>query len=91
MTRPIRLTGRAPVYTREAITAGSEGVMTVRCVVTLAGSLESCRVLKSVPHMEQAVLEALATHRYQPATFQGQPVTVDYVMNIRLVHPRSGR
>jgi protein TonB len=38
--------------------------------------------------MEKAVLEALASQKFKPVTFQGRPVSVDYVFNIRLVLPR---
>lgn len=87
MTRPVQVEGRDPVYTREALEARVEGLMIVKCVISLEGKLERCRVIKPLPHMEKAVLEALATKRYTPVTFQGRPVTVDYVFNIRLVMP----
>jgi protein TonB len=38
--------------------------------------------------MEQAVLDALYASRYKPVTFQGRPVTVDFVFNLRLQLPR---
>lgn len=88
MTRPIQLEGRDPQYTREALAAGVQGVMIVKCVITTEGRLQQCRTIKPLPHMEQAVLEALATKRYKPVTFQGRPVAVDYVFQIRLVLPR---
>jgi len=63
MTRPTRIAGREPQYTREAMMARVEGMMIVRCTITLEGTLTNCRVIKSLPHMEKAVLDALATHR----------------------------
>ncbi len=87
MTRPEQTEGRDPVYTREALEAHVEGLMLVKCVVTVEGRLENCRIIKSLPHMDQAVLEALATKRFKPLTYQGRPVAVDYVFPIRLVIP----
>jgi periplasmic protein TonB len=87
MTRPQKISGKDPVYTREALAAKIEGLMIVRCVITVEGKLEGCKVIKPLPYMEKAVLEALATHQYTPVTFQGKPVSVNYVFNIKLVIP----
>jgi periplasmic protein TonB len=88
MTRPARIAGQDPVYTREALEARIEGLTIVKCVITSEGKAENCRMIKALPHMEKAVLEALATQKFKPVTFQGRPVSVDYVFNIRLVLPR---
>ncbi|MCC6621490.1 MAG: energy transducer TonB [Deltaproteobacteria bacterium] len=85
MERPRKLSGRDPEYTREALEAKVEGTMIVRCVIELDGKLEDCKVIKSLPYMEQAVLSALATHTYSPVMFQGRPTRVNYVFNIKLV------
>ncbi|HZH04777.1 MAG TPA: energy transducer TonB, partial [Myxococcaceae bacterium] len=87
MARPTQLSGRDPQYTREALEARIQGLMIVKCTITLEGTLRDCRVIKPLPHMERAVLDALASRRYTPVTFQGRPVAVDYVFNIRLVLP----
>ena len=87
MTRPVRLSGEDPSYTREAREAGVEGMLVVRCTITSEGRLEDCRVIKGLPHMDAEVLRALSTHRYSPVTFQGRPVRVGYVFNVRLRLP----
>jgi TonB family protein len=88
MTKPVLISGRDPVYTREALTARVEGSVSVKCTITTEGTLAGCRVLQSVPHMDKAVLDAMATRRYRPVTYQGRPVAVDYVFTIRLVLPK---
>lgn len=88
MTRPKRLSGEDPRYTREAIEANVQGVTIAKCVIEIDGRLQNCRIVKALPYMENAVLDALATHRYSPVTFQGQPVRVDYTFNIKLVMPQ---
>ncbi|XXT18339.1 TonB family protein [Sorangium sp. So ce429] len=87
MTRPVPIAAPAVVYTREARQARVEGTLLARCVVTTAGTLTGCRIVKGVPHMNEAVLSALAASRYRPVTYQGQPVNVDYVFSIKLVLP----
>ena len=87
MTRPTPISAVAPTYTREALEARVEGTVIAKCVVTTSGALTGCRIVKGVPHMDQAVLSALAASKYQPATLQGKPVSVDYVFSMRLVLP----
>jgi protein TonB len=87
MTRPEQTGGDPPKYTREALAAGIQGTMLVKCVITVGGTLENCRIIKALPHMERAVLDALSTWRYKPVHYQGRPVAVDYLIQIRLVIP----
>ncbi len=88
MSRPVELSGKDIVYTREALAARVEGTMMVKCLITKQGKVENCRVLKGLPHMNEAVVQALQSRTYKPITLQGTPVAVDYVFNIRLVAPR---
>ncbi len=88
MTRPEALVKPNPQYTREALEARVQGLMIVKCVITTEGKLEKCRIIKPLPHMDNAVLDALYASRYKPVTFQGRPVAVDYVFNLRLQLPR---
>jgi serine/threonine-protein kinase len=88
MTRPEQLDGKEITYTREALAAKVQGVMLVRCTITKQGKVENCRILKPVPHMETAVVEALQSRIYKPILYKGQPVAVDYVFNIKLQLPR---
>lgn len=85
MDRPRKVSGRDPEYSREALAAGVEGMMIVRCVIELDGKLQDCKVLKTLPYMEESVLSALATHRYTPVMFQGRPQRVNYTFNIKLM------
>jgi periplasmic protein TonB len=87
MARPSPIGADEIQYTREAREAHVSGVMIVKCVITLEGTLTNCRVIKSVPLMDKPVLDALARHRGTPATFQGRPVSVDYTFTIRLKMP----
>jgi protein TonB len=87
MNRPRRLSGRDPLYTPQALTVKSQGTMIVRCVIEVDGRATGCRVLKSVPGMDEAVLAAFATHRYSPIIYKGQPARVSYTFNFRLELP----
>ncbi|HTJ81131.1 MAG TPA: TonB family protein [Polyangiaceae bacterium] len=76
MDRPHKIGGPDPAYTREAREAHVEGKMLVQCVITVDGSLSGCKVLKSLPFMDSAVLSALAQQRWAPAQVDGKPVSV---------------
>jgi protein TonB len=86
--RLVRTGGRAPSYTREALAARVEGTVLVKCVVGTDGALSNCRILKSVPHMDGAVLGAMATWRFEPVVSGGRPIAVDHVFTLRLVLPK---
>jgi len=87
MTPPAMISGPAPQYTPEAIERAVEGSMQVRCVVNVAGEVKACKVLKGLPLMNGAVVDALQKRKYRPALAQGRPVNVYYTFNIRLNLP----
>ena len=49
MTRPSLLSKTDPTYTREALAASVQGLMLVKCTITLQGALTACRVVKVFP------------------------------------------
>ena len=63
-------------------------LMIVKCVVSTQGVVRNCRVMKSLPFMDRAVIEALEKRRYTPALLRGQPIEVDYTFKIKLTLPR---
>src|SRR5690349_11130496 len=76
MERPRRLSGDSPVYTREAAEQHVEGTFIARCELTENGDVTDCCVLKGLPYMNEAVLDALETWKYTPARFKGRPVRI---------------
>src|SRR5512140_3409591 len=87
MTPPAMLSGPAPEYTADAVERRVEGAMEVRCVVTSEGQVRACKVIKGLPFMNGAVIEALERRKYKPALAQGKPVAVYYTFNLRLKLP----
>jgi serine/threonine-protein kinase len=85
MSAPEQLEGRPIAYSREALEAGVQGNVRAKCVINLHGRLENCRIIKSLPFMDKPVLDALATRRYKPILFEGKPVAVEYVFDIKLL------
>jgi hypothetical protein len=65
-----------------------EGLMVVRCVVSIKGYVNACQVVRGLPLMNGAAVSALERRRYHPALLQGRPVAVYYTFKIRLTLPK---
>ncbi|WNZ64812.1 energy transducer TonB [Myxococcus sp. MxC21-1] len=86
---PPRLMGSPGIeYTHQALAARVEGTMIAKCVITVSGDVTDCRIIKGLPHMNEAVLDALHNRRYTPVQYQGRTVSVSYVFTLRLKLPR---
>lgn len=88
MTPPQVLAGPPLEYTQQALEREVEGTMLVKCIVRVDGTVHDCRVLKSVPFMDRAVVNVLERRRYKPATQGGQALDVDYTFTIKLKLPQ---
>lgn len=78
--RPRRLSGKAPFYSPEAREAGVGGKVVAECIITATGTIEKCQIIKSLPALDQAVLDALATWRFEPMYFVGRAVSTKYTV-----------
>jgi protein TonB len=88
MTPPAKVAGPDPEYTQKALDHEVQGVMKVKCIVTIEGMVRNCRVVQSLPFMDRAVLDALERRRYKPAMLQGKAIDVNYTFTIKLTLPR---
>ncbi|HVP66100.1 MAG TPA: energy transducer TonB [Anaeromyxobacteraceae bacterium] len=88
MKRPVFRSGPELAYTPAALERGVEGLIVVKCVITVQGLVRECRVLKSLPSLDAAVVDALEHRVYEPARLGGEPVEVDYVFKVNLRLPR---
>ncbi len=84
MTRPVFVSGPELTYTQMAMEREVEGLMVVKCVITVEGAVRDCRVLKGLPYMDSAIVDALEHRRYKPAVQNGKPVEVNYVFRVNL-------
>lgn len=81
---PVLLSAPEVMLSPEARRTGVEGTMIVRCVITAAGSVEGCQVLRGLPLAEAAVLAALQGSHYRPAEIGGRPVSVHHMFTIKV-------
>jgi protein TonB len=90
MTRPVLDKAELVrgIYTREALEAQVQGMIIVKCVVAADGSVRNCKVIKPLPFLSDAVVARIQSMHLQPATFQGKPVSIEYVFNFQFTMPR---
>ena len=66
----------APVYPDIARVAHVEGTVILEAVISERGEIERLRVLRSIPLLDAAALEAVRRWRYTPTTLNNVPVPV---------------
>lgn len=86
MVRPSLVSGEErPQPPREALLARVEGLIVAKCIVTADGDVTHCKMIKTLPHMDEAVLSNLESRKYKPAIYQGRAVSVWYTFTFRIV------
>jgi protein TonB len=83
---PTKIANVAPIYPQEAKDARVQGVVIIETVVDEAGAVKEAWVLKSVPLLDEAALEAVRQWRYQPTLMNGvpRPVRMTVTVNFTL-------
>jgi TonB family protein len=89
MKSPTRLQGADPRYTKEALAARIEGLVIVKCRITLKGEVKNCLVVKPLPPLDTVFVQALEASRYTPVEYKGKPVEVNHTFFYRFKLPPS--
>jgi protein TonB len=79
---PTRLVSVNPVYPDDARGAHVEGVVLLEITIAEDGSVTGARVLRSVPLLDQAALEAVRQWVYEPTLLNGVPIAVTLTVTI---------
>lgn len=83
VTRPEVISQTKPTYTEVARKARLQGTVILEAVIDEEGDVASTRVLKGLPMgLDQAAVDAVSTWKFKPATFEGKPVKVYYVLTV---------
>jgi protein TonB len=56
--------------------SGVQGIVILEAVIAEDGSVESVKVLRSKPLLDEAAMEAVRQWRFTPTRLNGQPVAV---------------
>ena len=83
---PTKVHDATPVYPAIAQAARVQGVVIIEATIGIDGEVVDARVLRSVPLLDEAALQAVRQWRYTPTRLNGQPVAVvmTVTVNFRL-------
>jgi TonB family protein len=84
---PIRIKEVPPVYPAIAKSAQVQGDVVIEATIDETGKVADARVVKSVPMLDQAALDAVRQWQYQPSLLNGVPTPV--VMTVTVKFTRS--
>ena len=73
---PIRIKEVAPVYPAIAQSARVQGVVIIEAVIGPDGRVQDAKVLRSIPLLDSAALDAVRQWQYTPTLLNGVPVPV---------------
>ena len=84
---PRKLVDVPPVYPEAARAAGIEGVVILDIVVGEGGSVIEVRVVRSIPELDQAAIDAVSRWQYEPTLLNGEPVEIEMTVTINFMLP----
>ena len=73
---PAKIKDAKPVYPPEAMASRVQGIVILEALIGVDGSVEQARVLRSIPLLDQAALDAVRQWQFTPTLLNGAPVPV---------------
>jgi protein TonB len=86
---PMRTQFVEPVYPPTARAAGIQGVIILEIVIGEDGAVSNARVLRSIPPLDQAAIDAVRQWRFEPTLLNGVPTPVIMTATVNFVPPPS--
>jgi protein TonB len=80
---PKKIQDVRPAYPPEAQAAGVQGVVIMEARIEGDGSVSQARVLRSIPGLDEAALDAVRHWRFTPTLLNGVPTPVVMVVTIQ--------
>jgi TonB family protein len=81
--QPVRLKNVPPVYPAIAQSAQVQGVVIIEAVIGVDGKVTDTRVLRSIPLLDQAALDAVRQWEFSVTTLNGVPVPVIMTVTVQ--------
>ena len=84
---PKKIKDVKPVYPEDAQAAGIQGIVILETIIGTDGSVQEGKILRGVPQLDKAALDAVMQWRYTPTLLNGEPVelvmtvTVTFTLN----------
>jgi protein TonB len=80
---PKKLKAVPPAYPEAAVASRIEGVVILECLISPQGRVTEVKVLRGVPLLEEAALDAVRRWVYTPTLMDGVPVPVIMTVTVR--------
>ena len=74
--QPVRIKDAAPVYPSIAQAARVEGVVIIEATIDVNGRVQDAKILRSIPLLDAAAIDAVRQWQYTPTLLNGMPVPV---------------
>jgi protein TonB len=81
--QPIKVGGVDPVYPAIAQAARVQGIVIIEATIGADGHIINARILRSVPLLDQAALDAVRQWQYTPTMLNGVPVPVIMTVTVQ--------
>ena len=84
---PAKVFNATPIYPDDAKTVGVQGVVIIEALVGVDGAVQDACVLRSIPLLDQAAVDAVNQWRFEPTHLNGLPqaivmtVTVNFTLS----------
>jgi TonB family protein len=85
---PTKITHVDPVYPEIAKSARVQGVVIMEATIDEQGRVAEARVLRSIPLLDQAALDAIRQWEFTPTLLNGAPVPVIMTMTVQFTLPQ---
>ena len=79
---PVKLVDVPPVPPEMAVRANVHGIVILEIIIDVDGTVKDARVLRSIPLLDAAALEAARQWRYEPTTIGGKAVPVIMTVSV---------
>jgi TonB family protein len=79
---PVKIRDVRPAYPPDALAAGIKGVVILEARIDADGNVENARVLKSIPELDQAAIDAVKQWKFEPTLMNGVPMPVIMTVTI---------
>jgi TonB family protein len=87
MALPTKLSNVAAKYPPEALAAGVQGVVIAEIVVNESGNVTDTKILRSIPLLDEAALEAVRQWQFSPSVVNGHTVPVKMTVTVNFTSP----
>ena len=81
--QPMKIGGSDPVYPPMARAAGIQGIVIIEATIGADGHVVNARILRSMPLLDEAALEAVRSWEYTPTLLNGVPVPVIMTVTVQ--------